>query len=35
MAERDGKVADLVFFLDADRGLFERCGLPTHLPAGA
>ena len=35
LAERDGKVADLVFFLDADRGLFERCGLPTHLPAGS
>jgi RNA polymerase sigma-70 factor (ECF subfamily) len=32
---RDGLVADQVFFLDADRGLFERCGLPVHLPAGA
>ncbi len=27
-------VGDQVFFLDADRGLFERCGLPARLEAG-
>ncbi|MBC3763878.1 RNA polymerase subunit sigma-70 [Quadrisphaera oryzae] len=25
------RIGDLVFFLDAGRGLFERCGLPTEL----
>lgn len=28
------RIGDLVFFLDADRGLFERSGLPTEIGAG-
>jgi RNA polymerase sigma-70 factor, ECF subfamily len=28
------RIGDLVFFLDADRGLFEGCGLPVSLGAG-
>ncbi|MGQ7295824.1 RNA polymerase subunit sigma-70 [Quadrisphaera sp. KR29] len=29
------RIGDLVFFLDAQRGLFEGCGLPLSLGAGA
>lgn len=30
----EARIGDLVFFLDADRGLFEGCGLPVSLGAG-